>query len=133
MKKDIERPKVEDIAVAVIKDKALEEAEWGVYILNLKDEPIENVLVSSKGYGNKNGEKVFTSVLRHFIDRVEAKSFSKIEPIQSDLFGLHNEYMVSFYIGKTIYDKKYVFVAESIIEGNLVQIPLMDKMGVMIQ
>lgn len=133
MKKDIKRPKVEDIAVAVIKDKEVDEVEWGVYILNFKDEPIENVLVASKGYGSKDGEKVQTSILRHFIDKVEANSFSRIEPIMPNLFGLHNEYWVSFYIGRTIYDKRYVFVAESIIDTNLIKIPLMDKKGVMIQ
>jgi hypothetical protein len=133
LKKDIKRPKVEDIAVAVIKDKEVDEVEWGVYILNFKDEPIENVLVASKGYGSKDGEKVQTSILRHFIDKVEANSFSRIEPIMPNLFGLHNEYWVSFYIGRTIYDKRYVFVAESIIDTNLIKIPLMDKKGVMIQ
>ena len=48
MKKDIIHPPVEDIAVAIVKDLSDKgETEWNVYLLNLKNEEIEGVLVTS--------------------------------------------------------------------------------------
>jgi hypothetical protein len=64
---------------------------------------------------------------------VPPKSYSLVEPIMDSLFGINNEYWLSFYLNGNIYDKKYVFVPESITEGNFVNIPLVDKQGVMIK
>jgi hypothetical protein len=134
MKKDIQPPLVEDIALAIVKEQnELAEDVWNVYMLNLKSELIEGVLVTSKGYGSYNGEDVKTSTLRHFLDEIPAKGYAKIEPIMEDLFGLNNEYWVSFYLNKVMYDKKYIFLAESIREENFIPIPLIGKKGVMIR
>jgi len=134
MKKDIVLPLVEDIAVAIVREKnELDEIIWNVYLVNLKNKPIEGVLVTSKGYGYFEGEDVKTSVLRHFLDTVAAKSFVKVEPIVDSLFGLNNEFWVSFYIDKVMYDKKYIFLAESVRENNFITIPLLKKKGVMIK
>lgn len=134
MKSDIENPVVEDIALAVVREEnELAQEEWNVYMLNLKKRNIKNVLVSSKGYGQKDGAKVKTSVLRHFFETLEAKSFTRVEPIMQDVFGLNNEYWVSFYINNLIYDKKYIFLAESIQESHFTDIPLLGKRGVMIK
>jgi hypothetical protein len=78
------------------------------------------------------GESVKTSVLRHFLDTIEPGDFAKIEPIMENLFGISNEYWVSFYKHRVMYDKKYVFVAESISENHLTNIPIINKPGVMI-
>jgi hypothetical protein len=134
MKKDIQFPAVEDIAIAVVKEEnELAQVEWNVYMLNLKNRPIEGVLVTSKGYGEVNGEKILTSTLRHFLDSMEPRSFSKIEPIIEDVFGLNNEYWISFYENRVIHDKKYIFLPESITAENLITIPLLNKPGVMIK
>ena len=134
MKKDIVPPAVENIAIAVVKEtNDLNELEWNVYFLNLKKEKIEGVLVSSHGYGNMNGEDVKTSTLRHFLDVVEAKSFVKFEPIMETLFGLNNEYWVSFFLNNVMYDKKYIFLPETIKEENFILIPYLNKKGVMIK
>ncbi len=134
MKKDIVPPTVKDVAVAIITEQnELGETEWNVYLLNLKKEKIEGVLVTSKGYGTFDGEEVKTSTLRHFLDEVNAHNFKKIEPIVETVFGLNNEYWVSFYINKVMYDKKYIFLAESISPANLINIPLINKKGVMIK
>lgn len=134
MKKDIDRPEVKDIAVAIVKEKNGQgEIVWNVYLLNLKKEKIDNVLITSRGYGSLKGEDVKTSTLRHFLDTIPPMSFAKIEPIIENLFGISNEFWISFYVGKVIYDKQYVFVAESIREEHLVEIPLIGKKGVMIK
>lgn len=134
MIKDIPIIKVEDIALAAVATPNVEtgEDEWYIYLINKKDEPIENVLVSSKGYGRISSEKVETSVLRHHIDVIPALSFAKIEPIMPELFGISNQYWVSFYIGAQIFDKKYVFVAESIQPKNYTEIPLIGKKGILL-
>ena len=136
MKKDIVVPKVEDVAVAVISEtNELGAEEWNAFLINLQDKPLTGVLVSSRGYGQNpsTGEKVKTSTLRHFLDTIDAKSCLKIEPLLEDVLGLSNEYWVSFYQDSTMYDKKYVFVAESIKKDNFVQVPILEKQGVMIK
>jgi hypothetical protein len=134
MKKDIEFPSVSDVAVAIVTEKnELNQDEWNVYLLNLKDKAIEGVLVSSRGYGELNQEKRKTSELRHFLNVVDRKSFAKIEPILEDVFGLNNEYWVSFYLEKKIYDKKFIFLPESISKENLISVPLLNKKGVLIK
>ncbi|MGZ4053823.1 MAG: hypothetical protein ACXVPU_00215 [Bacteroidia bacterium] len=134
MKKDIVPPTVENIGVAVIKEQNdLNETEWNVYLINFKKEKIEGVLVTSHGYGKLNEEDVKTSTLRHFLDEVESKSFVKFEPIIETLFGLNNEFWVSFYIDKVMYDKKYIFLPETIKEENFILIPYINKKGVMIK
>jgi hypothetical protein len=136
MKKDIEIPKVEDVSVAVVKELNEEKTAevYNVYLLNHKKEKLTNVLVSSKGYGeNKTtGEKVNTSVLRHFIGDVEANDYAKIEPIVEEVFGVNNEYWVSFYLDGNIYDKKFIFLAETILDENMVHIPMLKQKGVVI-
>ncbi|MFA6278138.1 MAG: hypothetical protein WC622_15420, partial [Pedobacter sp.] len=74
-----------------------------------------------------------TSLLRHFIGDLTANSFAGVEAIDPAVFGLTNEYWLSYYIGKEIYDKKFVFLPESIIENNLIRIPVLNKPGVMIK
>lgn len=134
MKKDLPENIVEDIAIAVVLMEETPEAKsWTVYMLNLKNEPITNVLISSKGYGEKEGKHVKTSVLRHFIGDLSAKSFAGVEAIETAVFGLTNEYWVSYYIGSTIFDKKFIFLPESIVDENLIKIPLVNKPGVMIR
>ena len=135
MKKDIKPPEVENVGVAVVKEtNDLGKEVFNVYLINTGENKLETVLVSSKGYGeNKTtGEKIKTSVLRHGLNDIEAKSFVKIEPIIEELFGLTNEYWVSYFIGEQMYDKKYIFLAESITDKNLIDIPLINKKGVLI-
>ncbi|WP_207426391.1 hypothetical protein [Pedobacter sp. SYSU D00535] len=133
MKKDLPQNIVEDIAIAVVLERETPEAKvWNVYLVNLKNEPIETVLVSSKGYGQKDGEDVKTSILRHSIGTVGSQDYAKIEAIDEQVFGLTNEYWLSYYIGNQIFDKKFIFLPESIVESNLMRIPVVNKPGVMI-
>ena len=134
MIKDLPDNTVKDIAIAVALEKeSVESKIWYVYIINLKNEPIENVLITSKGYGEKNGEQVKTSTLRHMFPLVEGNSFKIIEPIDEQTFGLNNEYWLSYYIGTQIYDKKFIFLPESIVEMNFTRLPVINKVGVMIR
>jgi hypothetical protein len=89
--------------------------------------------VASKGYGVYKGEEVKTSVLRHYLGSFQPLDIRLIEPIQKEMFGLNNEYWVSFYIGQNIFDKKFIFLPESITEDNFIRIPFIDRPGVMIR
>ncbi len=132
MIKDIVFPEVEDIAIAVVQEiDGLDEYE--VYLINLKQSDITNVLVASTGYGFINDEPKKTSTLRHFFDEVKQQDFIKIEPIQKEVFGLSNEYWISFLLNNQLYDKKFVFLPETIINTNFVNIPLVNKKGVLIK
>lgn len=135
MKKDIQTPKVEDIAIAAVPElnEETKAKEWNIYLINLKAETIENVLISSRGYGVVKEEQVKTSELRHFVEELPGYSYVKIEPIMEDLFAINNQYWVSFYIEKEIFDKKYVFLAESIQEKNLTTVPVMEEKGVLLR
>ena len=133
MKKDLPENIVENVSIAIVMESATPEAKiWNVYLINLKEEPIQTVLISSKGYGEKDGEKVKTSILRHSIGDVAARNFALVELIDEQVFGLTNEYWLSYYIQGQIYDKKFIFVPESIVESNLIRIPILNKPGVMI-
>lgn len=129
MIKDIPQEKVTNVAIAVVQ----EEDDWNVYLINLKDAILENVLVSSKGYiTHENGSQTKTSELRHALGNVPPKSYAKIEPIIENVFGLHNQYWVTFFSENQLLDKKYIFLAETIKAENFVNIPIINKKGVMI-
>jgi len=133
MKKDLPENIVEDIYIAVVlESESPTKGHWNVYLINQKGEDIKNVLISSKGYGTKNDKDVKTSILRHFIGDVKPNEYALIEAIDEQVFGLTNEYLLSYYINDTIFDKKFIFLPESIVDTNLIRIPLVNKPGILI-
>ena len=133
MKKDLPINIIEDVSIAVVleSDSPMQKS-WNVYLVNEKDVPLINVFVTSKGYGLKDDREVKTTTLRHFVGDVGARSSVRIEAIDQQVFGLTNEYWLSYYIDDTMYDKKYIFLPESIVDENLSRVPLVDKPGVII-
>lgn len=132
MIKDIPRPVVEHVTLAIARDQDQSDAPaWKVYLINNNDLPIENTLVASTGYGVKNGEEQKTSTLRHFLETVDSRSVALIEPIDPGVFHLNNEYWVSYYIGREIFDKRFVFLPDSIHEDNLTFIKELDREGIL--
>ncbi len=132
MIKDITFPEVEDIAIAIVQDiEGLD--EYDVYLINLKSADIKNVMIVSTGYGLVNDQQIKTSTLRHFFDEVKQHDFIKIEPIQKEVFGLSNEYWLSFSLNNQLYDKQFIFLPETILESNFVTIPVVGKRGVLIK
>jgi hypothetical protein len=82
MIKDLPPNVVKDIAIAVaLESESVESKVWYVYIINLKNIALENVMITSKGYGEKDGEQVKTSILRHAFPLIAPNSFKIIEPI----------------------------------------------------
>jgi hypothetical protein len=133
MIKDIIVPEVKNVTLAVARRTApgSTDTEWKVYLINNNNVPLENALVASKGYGEKDGEKQNTSILRHFLETVGPHSTALIEPIDPAVFHLNNEYWVSYYIGTQIYDKRFVFVPDTICEENISFIKELEMEGVL--
>lgn len=133
MKKDLPENIVEDIYIAVVLERETPtNRHWNVYLINQKEQEIKNVLISSKGYGTKDDKEVKTSILRHFIGDVKSNEYALVEAIDEQVFGLTNEYLLSYYINDTIFDKKFIFLPESIVDTNLIRIPLVNKPGILI-
>ncbi len=128
MKKDIKIPIVKDVYVTAIFEWNTEQLskEWNTYIVNNRTTPIDMVIVVSKGY---EGEQK-TSIMRHAIGIVEAKSFEKIEMLQEDLLALNNEFFVTYYADSALYEKRFLFKKNTISETNAVLIPIVEQKGV---
>ncbi|MDO7848764.1 hypothetical protein Q5H92_20530 [Hymenobacter sp. M29] len=136
MKQDIPFDPVEGVSVAVIPDEQALTPEgqpfWQVYLLNHNAFPLENVIINAKGYGEQpDGEKVQTSTLRYLFEEVPAHTAVPVESIDPAVFHLNNQYWVSYYRGAQIFDKKFVFVPDSIVPDNLIHIALLNRQGVL--
>ena len=136
MKQDISFDPVEGVSVAVIPDEQALTPEgqsiWQVYLLNHNPFPLQNVIINAYGYGQQaDGDKVRTSTLRFLFEEVAAHTAVSVEPLDSALFHLNNQYWVSYYRGNQIFDKKFIFVPDSIVADNFTHIALLDKVGVL--
>jgi hypothetical protein len=131
MMKDIQIPEVKNVTLAVARQRTGEQDEWRVYLINNNEVPIENTIVASQGYGEKDGEQQRTSVLRHFLDTIAENAAVLIEPIDPSVFHLNNEYWVSYYIGRQVFDKRFIFVPDAIREENISFIKELEMEGVL--
>jgi hypothetical protein len=133
MKKDIIFPKVEGVSVAIARKKndISTDFDWHVYLINKNPFPITGVLITSKGYGFNGEEQQRTSTLHQLIMEIGSNSHAVIERIDPSVFHLTSEYWVSYYVDGDIYDKRFIFVPDSIIEENLRPIGELDLEGIL--
>ena len=131
MKKDIKIPEVNDVFMAVVKEynNNFQCEDWNAYIINNKQVAIEMVLIVSKGYDEDTLTE--TSLMRHKIEKLPAKSFAKVELLQEDVLKLSNFFNVTFFEGNLMFDKKYLFEKGTIKEGALRMIPILNKRGIL--
>ncbi|MFT5251868.1 MAG: hypothetical protein ACI87N_000864 [Flavobacteriales bacterium] len=135
MRKDIIIPEVENVFVAAIQEWSDDfmEKVWYAYFVNDSDFLIENVMIVSKAFGTINGEMKKTSLLRHAFVTVPSVSVMKIEMIEKSVVALNNEFMVTFFIGDKLYDKKFIFKANSINETTTEEVPILFVEGVIVR
>lgn len=127
MKKDIDFSPVKNVHVVVA-----ETGEgWKVFLINRNSQKLENVMITSRGYGELKNETQKTSTLRHMIPYLEPGMYALIEPIDEAVFHLNNEYWVSYFMEGQVYDKKFIFVPETIIEDHLVYIEELKMKGIL--
>lgn len=131
MKKDIDFSPVTGVKLAIAKEETAMGTEWAVYIINLNMIELKNVMITSKGYGEINGEIKKTSTLRHMLDELSEQAVAKIEAIDPSVFALNNEFWVSYYIMDQIFDKKFIFTSGSFDPGFIKMIPEIGLEGVL--
>ena len=135
MKSDITIPKVENVFLAAIQEWSDDFMEniWNVYLVNDSDFDLDSVMVVSKAFGTIDGEMKKTSLLRHVFMQVPAVSVVKIEMVEKSVLRLNNEFMVTYFIGSTLYDKKFIFKAQSITPDYVEEVPILFVDGVIVR
>jgi hypothetical protein len=135
MKKDIIIPEVENVFMAVVQEWSDDfmEKVWYAYLVNDSDFQLNGVMLVSKAFGTLDGEMKKTSTLRHAFAEIPEVSVAKIELIEKSLLALNNEFMVTFFIGNTLYDKKFIFKANFIKEENQEEVPILFVDGVIVR
>ena len=135
MKKDITIPKVENVFLAAVQEWSDDfmEKVWYVYLVNDSDYDLDSVMVVSKAFGTLDGEMKKTSLLRHAFMQVPAVSVVKIEMVEQSVLRLNNEFMVTYFIGNTLYDKKFIFKAQSITPDYVEEVPILFVDGVIVR
>jgi hypothetical protein len=135
MREELLGPKVEKVGVAIIEQQDEEgNTLYYAYLLNLRDDIMEGIIITSTGYGENvnTGEKIRTSTLRHSLEVLLPQEAAKIEPIMEDVFALSNEYWVSFWVDDVMYDKKFIFLPETVTKDKMKPIPLLGEKGILI-
>ena len=129
MKKDIQIPEVTGLEMAVVYEynDIYKTDDWNVYIINNKAVDLEMLVIVSQGFSDTKT----TSLLRKKLEKLPANSFAKIELIQPELFKLNNRFQVTFFEGNTLYEKTFIFEANTIKEGALRMIPDLYKRGIL--
>ena len=135
MKKDIIIPVVENVFIAAVQEWSDDfmEKVWYAYLVNDSDFNLEGVMVVSKAFGTIDGEMKKTSLLRHAFVEIPAVSVVKIEMIEKSVLTLNNELMVTYFIDGTLYDKKFIFKANSINETEMEEVPILFVDGVIVR
>ena len=135
MKKDIIIPEVENVFLAAVQEWSDDfmEKVWYAYLVNDSDFNLDSVMVVSKAFGTIDGEMKKTSILRHAFVEVPPVSVVKIELVEKSLLALNNEFMVTFFIGNTLYDKKFIFKANSLDENKTEEVPILFVEGIMVK
>jgi hypothetical protein len=135
MKKDIIIPVVENVFLAAVQEWSDDfmEKVWYAYLVNDSDFLIDSVMVVSKAFGSIDGEMKKTSLLRHAFVQIPAVSVVKLEMIEKSVLKLNNEFMVTFFIGDKLHDKKFVFKAQSINDKEVEEVPILFVDGVIVR
>jgi hypothetical protein len=135
MKKDIIIPLVENVFIAAVQEWSDDfmEKVWYAYLVNDSDFNLEGVMVVSKAFGTIDGEMKKTSLLRHAFVEIPAVSVVKIEMIEKSVLTLNNEFMVTYFIEGRLYDKKFIFKANSINETEMEEVPILFVDGVIVR
>ena len=135
MKSDIQIPEVENVFLAAVQEwnDDFMEKVWYIYLVNDSDFQLDSVMVVSKAFGTIDDEMKKTSLLRHAFVAIPPVSVVKIEMVEKSVLVLNNEFMVTFFIGDTLYDKKFIFKSHSINEDFVEEVPILFVEGVIVK
>jgi hypothetical protein len=135
MKSDITIPKVENVFLAAVQEWSDDfmEKVWYIYLVNDSDFDLDSVMVVSKAFGTIDGEMKKTSLLRHAFAQIPSVSVVKVEMVEKSVLALNNEFMVTYFIGNTLYDKKFTFRKNTINERATEEVPILFVNGVIVR
>ena len=135
MKKDINIPEVENVFIAAVQEWSDDfmEKVWYAYLVNDSDFNLDGVMVVSKAFGTLNGEMKKTSLLRHAYVEVPAVSVVKIEMLEKSVLALNNEFMLTFFKEDKLYDRKFIFRANTITPDYVEEVPILFVDGVIVR
>ncbi|MCW2120508.1 hypothetical protein [Flavobacterium sp. 7A] len=135
MKTDITVPEVENVFMAAVQEWSDDfmAKMWYIYVVNDSDFDIDSVMVVSKAFGTIDGEMKKTSLLRHAFPHVPAVSVVKVEMVQDDVLTLNNEFMLTYFMDNKLYDKKFIFKANSINATDVEEVPILFIDGVIVR
>jgi energy-converting hydrogenase Eha subunit E len=135
MKSDLQFPVVENVFLAAVQEWSEDFGEnvWHAYLVNDSDFQLDGVMIVSKAFGTVDGEMKKTSLLRHAFVEIPPVSVKKIELLYKNVLVLNNEFMVTFFIGDTLYDKKYIFRSNSITPDYVEEVPILFVDGVIVR
>lgn len=131
MKKDIHIPKVENLHLAIVQEynTTFKTNDYYAYLINEKDIDLEMVLIVSKGFDDTKT----TSQMHHKIEKLPARSVAKVELIQEEILKLNNEFKVTFFENNKMYEKNFFLKKNTVNEGSLRMIKLLDKKGLILK
>lgn len=69
--------------------------------------------------------------MRHGIRSVGAKSFEKIEMVQEEVLALNNEFFVTFFAEGKLYERRFVFLKNSVKQNAIKTIPVIEREGIL--
>jgi hypothetical protein len=135
MKAEIKIPTVENVFLAAVAEWSDDFMEniWNVYIINDSDYLIDNVMVVSSASGTIDGEMKKTSLLRHAFLEIPAVSVQKVEMIEKNVVQLNNEFMVTYFLNGSLYDKKFVFKKNFPDKEEIEEIPILFVDGFIVR
>lgn len=128
MREDIKVPESTDVYLIAVSEWSEEKwfQQWNIYLVNLKQEEIEMVLILARGYSDDRK----TSTLRHGLGDLPAGDKRKVEMVDEQVFVLNNEYLVTYLFEGKMIEKTFTFPANTIKEENQVQLKDSEFKGV---
>ena len=131
MKKDIDIPKVENVSLAISQEynEAFKSNDHYAYLINHKDVALEMVLILSHG----SDEERSTSTMRHKIETLPPNSFAKVELMLEELMALDNHFKITFFENNKMFEKEFILKKNSLKEGSLRHIDIVNQRGILLK
>lgn len=108
MRKDIPIHEVTEVGLALVPEKHPEHGEiWAAHLVNLKDDPLRNVIVNVEGREVGDNTRR-TATMRYHIPEILPLSAHPIEVILPEVMAVNNQFWISFSHQNYLYDKKII-------------------------
>lgn len=132
MKKDITFPQVENVHIVAFQEwnDDFMENSWYAYLLNDSEEELELAMVVTRAFGTINNEERKTGTFRHAFAKVARNTAVKIELLENNVLQLHNEFLLTYFIKDQLFDKKFIFEADSLLPEHTIELPIIHKKGI---